>query len=62
MPITRTDAAIELITYADKKLDLNDQDSAAALALAACFLAGNSENIFALIKLMINSHEVLTET
>lgn len=62
MSITRTDAAIELITFADKKLNLNDRESAAALVLAACFLAGSTENIFSLIKLIVDSHEVMSET
>jgi hypothetical protein len=61
MPITRTDAAIELITFADKKLDLDDRESAAALVLAACFLAGSTENILSLIKLMMDSHEIMSE-
>lgn len=61
MSITRTDAAIELITFADKKLGLDDGETAAALVLAACFLAGNSENILSLVRLILDSHEVLIE-
>jgi hypothetical protein len=58
---TRGDAAIELIQFADKKLNLSDGDAASAFVLAACFLAGdNRESLFSLIKLIIEADGVLT--
>ena len=61
--LTRSDAAIKLIAFADEKMDLTDQEAAAALTLAACFLAGgNAENILSIIRLVFATADVMRET
>jgi hypothetical protein len=60
--LTRSDAAIQLITFADEKMDLTDQEAAAALTLAACFLAGgNAENILSIIRLVFATADVMRD-
>lgn len=57
---SRGDAAIELILFAEQKLGLSDGDAAAAFVLAACFLAGGERNnLFSLIKLIIEADEIV---
>ena len=59
---TRSDAAIQLITYADEKLELTDQEAAAAFTLAACFLAGgNPENILSIVRLVFATADVMRD-
>jgi hypothetical protein len=61
--LTRSEAAIQLIAFADEKMDLTDQEAAAALTLAACFLAGgNAENILSIIRLVFATADVMRET
>jgi hypothetical protein len=44
-------------------MDLTDQEAAAALTLAACFLAGgNAENILSIIRLVFATADVMRET
>ena len=60
--LTRSDAAIQLIAFADEKMDLTDQEAAAALTLAACFLAGgNAENILSIIRLVFATADVMRD-
>lgn len=60
--LTRSDAAIQLIAFADEKMDLTDQEAAVAFALAACFLAGgNAENILSIIRFVFATTDVMRD-
>lgn len=57
--ISRSDAALRLLSFASGELKLNDRETAAALAVAVGYLAENPENLLGVIQLIIASREVL---
>lgn len=58
--ISRTDAALRLLSYASEELRLSDQETAAALAVAVAYVADNPENLLSVIQLIVESHRVMS--
>lgn len=57
--LTRTDAALRLVSYASSDMRLSDQETAAALAVAAAYVADSPENLLSVIQLMIEARQVM---
>jgi hemoglobin-like flavoprotein len=57
--ISRSDAALRLLSYASEELRLSDQETAAALAVAVAYVADNPENLLSVIQLIVESHRVV---
>lgn len=58
--ISRSDAALRLLSYASEELRLSDQETAAALAVAVAYVADNPENLLSVIQLIVESHRVMS--
>jgi hypothetical protein len=55
-------AAQEMLDYAEHTLGLSEPDAAAALIMAASILAGsNVDNVFTLIKAVIDTHQIVKD-
>ncbi len=56
----RPEAVQALLDYAEHTLSLSESDTAAALIMAAGVLAnGNPDNVFTLIKAVIDTHQIM---
>lgn len=60
--LTRTDAALRLVSYASSDMRLSDQETAAALAVAAAYVADSPENLLSVIQLMIEARRIMVTT
>lgn len=60
--LTRTDAALRLVSYASSDMRLSDQETAAALAVAAAYVADGPENLLSVIQLMIEARRIMVTT
>lgn len=60
--INRHENAYALIEFAELDLGLSESDTAAALIMAAGILAGSSsDNVFTIIKSVIDVHQIVRE-
>lgn len=60
--LTRHENAYALIEHAERELGLSESDTAAALIMAAGILAGGScDNVFTIIKSVIDIHQIVRE-
>ena len=58
--LTRHENAYALIEHAELELGLSESDTAAALIMAAGILAGSSsDNVFTIIKSVIDVHQIV---
>lgn len=61
--LTRAEAAIEIIQFMDREFNFSQAETAAALTLAAVFLADcKPDNLMGLIRLIAESNSILAET
>lgn len=60
--VTRAEAAIEIIQYIDREFTFSEAESAAALTLAAVFLADSKpQNLLGIIRLIAESNSIFAE-
>ena len=55
------DNALEIMKICEEKLNLGEGEAAQSMAMAAAMLAGNDHNILGLIKMMLETYEVINE-
>jgi len=59
--MSNNDNAEKLMTYCEIVLELNEEQSAMAMALASATLAGNESNLLNLISTMIKAFHIIND-
>jgi hypothetical protein len=53
--------ALEIMKLCEENLNLGEGEAAQSMAMAAAMLAGNDHNVLGLIKMMLETYEVIKE-
>jgi hypothetical protein len=57
----KTEMALKIMEFCQDELHLEEGEAAQSMAMAAAMLAGNDHNILGLIKIMLETYEVIEE-
>ena len=61
MPKMRTEMALKIMGFCQDQLHLEEGEAAQSMAMAAAMLSGNEHNILGLIKMMLETYEIMEE-
>jgi hypothetical protein len=61
MPKMRTEMALKIMGFCQDELHLEEGEAAQSMAMAAAMLSGNEHNILGLIKMMLETYEIMEE-
>jgi hypothetical protein len=61
MPKMRTEMALKIMEFCQDQLHLEEGEAAQSMAMAAAMLSGNEHNILGLIKMMLETYEIMEE-
>jgi len=57
----KTEMALKIMEFCQDELHLEEGEAAQSMAMAAAMLAGNDHNMLGLIKMMLETYEVIKE-
>ena len=57
----KTEMALKIMGFCQDKLHLGEGEAAQSMAMAAAMLSGNDHNILGLIKIMLETYEIMEE-
>jgi len=55
----KTEMALKIMKFCQDKLHLGEGEAAQSMAMAAAMLSGNDHNILGLIKIMLETYEIM---
>ena len=55
----RTEMALKIMGFCQDQLGLEEGEAAQSMAMAAAMLSGNEHNILGLIKMMLETYEIM---
>lgn len=55
----KTEMALKIMEFCQDKLHLEEGEAAQSMAMAAAMLSGNDHNILGLIKMMLETYEIM---